>query len=544
MSLQERADKDYDAIIVGAGATGGLAAQELSSAGLQVLVLDAGWTPSFLQDPYRRLSAAAVKYIANPNSLQFLPHQLVWKGRQVLKLLGRGRQPVQTNCFAWERDPLGFVDDKACPYETDPETPFMWLRSRQIGGRMVVPGHGRQYYRLSQNDLSSGGDSNADWPLDYSDIEPWYEHVEHRLNLSGRSENLASLPQNQIVHPYSASASESELETVLHDRWPEAEIALGRYAPPLSLDQSLSNETCITVQSGAIARRVLCGSNGSVSGIEWFNQQTKTVETSHAPIVFLCASAFESVRLLLASKTRDKPTGLGNGSDQLGRFIMDHIMVRAEGMGSGLPDEPVSMVDGRCVYLPRFDLRETKGTDSRRGFGVQVYRSSGRPGSSYFSAVSFGEMAPRAENRMTLLDTEDRYGVPIPYITCRHSEADRELAKQQTDTLQELVGLLNINLTNLDEIAAAPGLAAHECGGARMGAKPADSVLNANNECWDTAGLYVTDGACLPTQGIQNPTLTIMALTARACDHVIRKRTAQSRKISSIASRDDEVHAS
>jgi choline dehydrogenase-like flavoprotein len=240
------------------------------------------------------------------------------------------------------------------------------------------------------------------------------------------------------------------------------------------------------------------------------------------PLVFLCASALESTRILLSSASPARPEGLGSQSNTLGRYLMDHVLVCGEGVGGALPDEPVAHTPGRCLYLPRFDLR-AGGEDGGRGYGVQVYRWSLGRGASYFNAVSFAEMTPRADNRVTLdPERRDAWGAPVLRIACRQSNAELALARDQSAALAELGEILGVRWRALADIAAPPGTAIHECGTARMGDNPDRSVLDPDNQCWDAEGLYVTDAASFPSQGAQNPTLTILALTARACDHAVR----------------------
>ena len=192
-----------------------------------------------------------------------------------------------------------------------------------------------------------------------------------------------------------------------------------------------------------------------------------------------------------------------------------------------MPSEPVPAEPGRCVYLPRFDLRDTvqAGEPGGRGYGVQIYRWSLGRGRSYFNAVSFAEMTPRAENRVVLdPQRRDAFGLPVLRIACGHSPAEVRQAGDQSAAIRELGALLSIGFHRLDERPATPGTAMHECGTARMGDCPTNSVLDPTNQCWDATGLYVTDASAFPSQGAQNPTLTILALTARACRHATRGR--------------------
>ncbi|MEO8896944.1 MAG: hypothetical protein ABI450_13820, partial [Rhizomicrobium sp.] len=176
--------------MIGAGAAGGLAAERLTQAGLNVLVLDAGFRPSFFRSPFRRFVAEAVSRAANPNFLPFMPPSLLQKGRWALRKAGRIRQAIQTQCYAWERRPDAFVDDLDCPYTTPPDRPFLWIRARALQGRVGIPGHGRLYFRLGQDDFAPPDGLSPVWPLAQNEMDPWYLDVEKRLGLAGVQDGL------------------------------------------------------------------------------------------------------------------------------------------------------------------------------------------------------------------------------------------------------------------------------------------------------------------------------------------------------------------
>jgi choline dehydrogenase-like flavoprotein len=183
--------------------------------------------------------------------------------------------------------------------------------------------------------------------------------------------------------------------------------------------------------------------------------------------------------------------------------------------------------EGSCVYLPRFDSRALPTPNRRRGFGVQINQFPGNDAYSHFVAVSFAEMLPRLENQVTIDPVGcDAWGIPVLRIDCTHGQHEITQAREQRASLQAVAETLGVKITRIDNEPSPPGLAAHECGTARMGYEPSTSVLDPHNQCWEAQGLYVTDGACFPSQGTQNPTLTILALTARACDHAIRASTS------------------
>jgi choline dehydrogenase-like flavoprotein len=522
-SLQQ--SEVFDAIVIGAGAAGGLAAERLAQSGLRVLLLDAGLRPTFVETPFRWLLSEVVRRAANPNFLPYAPPALLNQGRRGLRLVGRLRQKVQTKCYAWERDPMAFVDDVKCPYTTPPNRPFCWIRARTLGGRMGIPGHGRQYFRLGADDFFPRDGESPAWPLSEEDISPWYADVERRLGIFGTRDQLPWLPDSDIVNLLEPTSVETALMKKTESRWPGFKPVLGRFAPPADTLEGAARTKRLTLRQGAVVREIVVRDR-KVSGVKWFDQQSGNACEARAPLVFLCASALESTRILMLSKDAADGRPLAADSNALGHYLMDHIMMKAEGSGPALPSEtPVRLENGRCVYLPRFDARNDGIPKSRRGFGVQVFQADMALNRSYFHAVSFSEMLPRHENSVKIHPNKtDHWGIPTLHISCSFGEKDLEQTRQQTKALRELADTMNVSLARLDEEPPIPGSAIHECGTARMGLNPTNSVLDRYNQCWDASGLYVTDSSSFPSQGSQNPTLTVMALTARACDHALRSR--------------------
>jgi choline dehydrogenase-like flavoprotein len=389
---------------------------------------------------------------------------------------------------------------------------------------LAIPGHGRQYYRLGPNDFHPADGLSPPWPLSSGELDVWYESVERRIGLyGGEPESLTCLPDSELRNVLQPTPAERELKLAIKVRWPIVRPVLGRYAPPLNTLEAAAVTGCLQCRQGAIVREIMVDNSAQVRGVIWIDDATRTEKKAFAPLVFLCASTLESTRLLLLSKSSRSPNGLGGASNVLGHFLMDHVLLRAEGVGPRLPDGPVPE-EGQCIYLPRFDARERSEIEPARGFGVQIYRFPALAGSSYFIAVSQAEALPRSENRIELnKERRDAWGIPTIRIEYSHSIADRIRARDQNAALREIAALAKVKLIRIDEQPAPPGTAVHESGTARMGEDPAASVLNPYNECWEASGLYVTDGSCFPSQGMQNPTLTILALTARACDDAVRR---------------------
>lgn len=500
-----------DAVVIGAGAAGGLAALLLAEAGLRVLMLDAGSARPSIGSLSHRLARQAVRRLL---------------GRAALDTFDRRRQPIQSRCYAWKNAPEAFVDDLRCPYSTAPDRPFVWLRSRQLGGRMAVPGHGRLYYRMGPDDFAPADGLSPLWPLREGELGPWYSAVERRLGLAGTRDGLPWLPDSELSYVLEPTPSEAALQRAIATRWAGARPLLGRFAPPLEALEAGVRTGRLLIRQGAIVRQIEVDGSGRVSGVVWRDERNHTDERTGTPLVFLCASALESTRILLLSRSPRSRGGLGAASGVLGRCLMDHVMLRAEGVGPPLLPGP-RREQWRCLYLPRWDARDLSTPDAGRGFGVQLYQWPETGERSRFSAGSFAEMLPRLENRVTLdPKRRDAWGIPVLRVDCTHDSAELARAREQTAALRTLAEVAGVTLTRIDEAPAPPGSAMHECGTARMGNDPANSVLDPHNQCWEAQGLYVTDGACFPSQGTQNPTLTILALTARACDHAIRTARA------------------
>jgi choline dehydrogenase-like flavoprotein len=518
-----RATKAHDAIVVGAGAAGGLAAMLLAEAGLRVLVLDAGLRSRWWHGPVRRLSGKIARRLAAPDALGKLSPLVVPHARRAIRTVGRWRQPIQSHCYTWDQAPHAFVDDLDCPYSTPAHHPFHWIRSRALGGRLVVPGHGRQYYRLGPDDLAPPDGLSPPWPLRPGELDVWYDQVERRLGLSGMRDGLPWLPDSEITHLLKPTESEAALSEKIVDRWRGARPILGRYAPPLDALEAAARTGRLQCRQGAIVREIFVDDSGNVSGVSWIDHETGTEQQSTSSLIFLCASALESTRVLMLSRSGRNPEGLGGRSGVLGRYLMDHVIVGLDAIGPSLPGAVVS-AHGRCLYLPRFDARELPAPRPGRGYGVQIYQIQAGGGRSFFIAFTFAEMLPRSENRVTLdPHLRDAWGVPALHIDCSSDEQQLALARDQTSALRDLADLAGAEIINLEKEPRPPGSAIHECGTARMGFDPSGSVLDSNNECWDARGLYVTDASCFPSQGAQNPTLTILALTARACHHAINR---------------------
>ena len=519
-----RAGIGYDVIVIGGGATGGLAAEQLTEGGRRVLLLDAGYCKSLSDSPVAHIVSTFTKVAAQPAIQHALPYRALVLGQKILRSAAQFRQPVQSQCYAWPSAPDAFVDDVDNPYETPPQQPYRWVRVRQLGGRMIVPAHGKQYYRHSEIDFSPPGPDGPGWPVDYDEIAPWYDVVERKLGLSGRRESSRWVPDSRIETTITPNPLQSILLERLAEVYPSYKPILGRHAMPRPTVEIAARTGLLSVRKGAVVKSLQLKEGGAVEGVHFIDARSKAEIFAPAATVFLCASAFESTRILMNSSAERHRTRFPEPSPALGRYIIDHISTKIEGplrgshgAGSRIKTEPK-----HCIFLPRFDTRTATPNPPPRGYGVRMYMFGVGRNRCHFVAVADAELEPRATNRVILSQQRDRWNIPTLRIDCGRGSRDSETFDQQVTALRELVDLFGVEADLSDLEPSVPGASIHECGGARMGTAASSSVLDPFNRPWGTKGLYVTDGSAFPSISMQNPTLTMMALTARACAFHLR----------------------
>ena len=517
-ACRSQASGTFDAAVVGAGASGGLAAELLTAAGLRVLLLDAGYPEGFSQSAPRRNLAQKLASFASPAHMPFLPEPLLAAMRKPLPLLGRIRQPIQSKCHAWSLKPDAYVDDIDCPFVEAGGDPFYWIRCRGIGGRLAVPGHGGVYVRFGAEDFACGNDRRPSWPFPLKELDPWYATVEERLGMVGAAGARSSEP--------ATGTPTEELRDAIMLRllrsWPKMNIESCKAIPPPDCVAAAARTGRLMLRQGAIARSISV-ENGCVRGVTWFDIAKQKECSAGARVVFLCASPLESTRLLLLSHDKADGTPLGAKSNSLGNFLMDHVVMRADAFGpwpAGTSKKWGEKPQG--FLLQRFGTCKDRSPEQHSNFGVQIYAAKTPLGRMGLYLSAFHEMLPQAENRV-LLDPHrrDRWGIPVLCIECKHGLPETNGAASMKLALEEIAETLNAKIHRVHDCHAASGLAMHECGTARMGKDSSSSVLDPNNECWDAKGLFVTDAASFPSQGTVNPTLTVLALTARACAHAV-----------------------
>jgi glucoside 3-dehydrogenase (cytochrome c) catalytic subunit len=545
---------DFDAIVVGSGMTGGWAAKELTELGLRTLVLEAG-RPILPEQDY-------------------VEHKPPWE----MPFRGLGdrranasRQSIQRHSATFdEMSHVFWTDDVKNPYSTPADRPFHWFRARQVGGKSII--WGRQVYRWSDLDFEANlRDGIAvDWPIRYVDIAPWYDHVERFIGVSGRKEGLAQLPDGEFLPPMALNCAEQHVRERMQARFGrERVLTIGRVAVLTEAHNGRAPcHYCGPCHRGCITRSYFSSVNATlpaaratgrltlrpfsivkslvydsrqnrVTGVRIIDAQTRDEREYTARVVFLCASALESARILLNS-------GVANSSGQVGRNIMDHMKSGgASGQLAGWTDRRVIGNRPNGIYVPRFRNVASRHPDFIRGYGFQG--GAGRAGWDAalhapgigrafkerlsqlgpwtMSFAGFGEMLPREENRATLHPTlVDAWGIPSLHIDCRWTDNELAIHRDMNVAAAEL--LEAAGATHIEPSTSGPstpGGTNHEMGTARMGRDPQTSVLNDWNQSWDVPNLFVTDGAAMTSSGCQNPSLTYMALTARACHYAVER---------------------
>jgi choline dehydrogenase-like flavoprotein len=543
----------YDAIVVGSGVTGGWAAKELTEAGLETLVLEAGRAI----DP-----------------TDYVEHEPAWsyryRGLGDRKHLAQ-RQAVQRTCYACD-EPASkfFIDDIDNPYSVPDDKPFLWIRGRQVGGRSIM--WARQSYRMSDLDFEANARDGhgVDWPIRYDDIAPWYDHVERFVGVSGEQLGLAQLPDSQFLPPMPLNCAEQFVKEGIERAFgPERVMTIGR-AAVLTVDHNgraachycgPCHRGCITRSyfssltatlpaaeatgrltlrpDGVVAEILFEAATDRARGVRVIDAVTHEEMEFHGRVVFLCASALESTRVLLNSTSTRFPAGLGNSSGELGRNLMDHTKgAGASGVVPGFTDRDAFGRRPNGIYIPRFRNVTTQHPDFLRGYGFQG--GAGRsgwargmsmpgfgadfkhalraPGPWGMSLGGFGECLPRSSNYVEIdPGKKDKWGVPTLRIHCEWSDNEKTMLQDMAVTAAEMLEAAGVQDVQPSVADDPPGLTIHEMGTARMGRDPRTSVLNGYCQSHDVPNLFVTDGAAMTSSGNQNPSLTYMALTARAC---------------------------
>jgi choline dehydrogenase-like flavoprotein len=551
---QDSLAKTYDAVVIGSGATGGWAAKRLSEAGLKVALLEAG----------RKISQE-----------EFTEHMPAYKleFRNLAPEMVRTR-PIQKMCYAcMEYNYDWFVDDLQNPYSTPPDKPFTWQRLRIMGGRTLV--WGRQSYRLSDLDFKAASldGYGQDWPFSYQDLAPYYDLVERYVGISGALEKNDALPDGQFLPPMKMTCGEVLLRERVQSKFGRT-VTIGRTAiltrghngraachycgpcergcvtfsyfssPFTTVADALKSGNCTLITDAVVRHVDVDKKENRARGVTYVDRNTRKTYQVSARSVILCAQALESTRILMNSKNEQHPDGLGNSSGLLGRFLMDHA-VGAGASGDLAIDFKKSAADPNRpngIYIIRF--RNLKGGPHHprfiRGYGFQGragpnfdfdaegfgagYKHAVKKGEYGIRLTGFGESLPRLDNYCEIDPTlKDAWGIPALRIHMTHGDNEVALMEDAAVTAAEMLEAAGARNIVVNAKLAMPGMAIHEVGTARMGSDPKKSVLNPFNQTHDITNLFVVDGACFVSSGCQNPTLTMMAITVRACDRLIER---------------------
>lgn len=543
---------NFDAIVVGSGISGGWAAKELCEKGLKTILLERG---------------RHVEHIRDYSGTEKNPWELEHRGGKTQE--DKINSPIQSKCYAYEEvSKKFFVNDQEHPYNQI--KPFDWIRGNHVGGRSIM--WGRQCYRWSDLDFEANAKDGhgVDWPIRYKDIAPWYSYVERFVGISGQKEGLSQLPDSEFLPPMQMNCIEKMTKEAIEKKFPGRNMIIGRSANhtakvgdrgpcqfrnkchqgcPFSGYFSSNSATLpaaqktgnLTLRPNSIVLEVIYDKEAKrAKGVRILDSETNKTEEYFAKVIFLNASTLGTTHILLNSISDAFPNGLGNSSGQVGHNLMDHHYgVGANGSFEGFQDKYIFGRRPNGIYIPRF--RNLDGGSSAgyvRGFGYQGGGGRGRakgegigadlkatitePGLWNIGIGSWGEHLPYFDNKVTLNnDKKDKWGLPILDIDCEFKENEKKMRVDMMNSAAEMLEAAGIKDVKTYDNNPAPGFCIHEMGTARMGHDPKTSVLNKWNQLHDVKNVFITDGACMTSNSCVNPSLTYMALTARATDHAV-----------------------
>ena len=551
-------ENGYDAIVVGSGISGGWAAKELTEKGLKVLLLERGKNIEHIKD---------YKNATTP------PWEVPHRGKRTQQMLKD--HPVLRRDYVLNELNLEFwAHEKDCPYVEN--KPFSWFRGYQVGGRSLT--WGRQSYRWSDFDFEANAKEGiaVDWPIRYKDLAPWYDYVEKFAGINGSKEGLPQLPDGQFLPPMEMNCVEKDIAARIKKHYNgQRHMIIGRSAnltqPHGGRVQCQYRNKCslgcpfggyfstqsatlpaavktgnLTLRPFSIVTRVLYDKDQKkATGVEVLDAETNKTYEFKSKIVFLCASSFNSTWVLMNSATDIWPEGLGSSSGELGHNVMDHhFRTGATGKIDGYEDKYYYGRRPNGIYIPRFQNLFGDKRDYIRGFGYQggasrtnwtekvaelglgaeLKEAMSEPGDWTIGITAFGEILPYHNNRIYLSrDKKDKWGLPVLVTDCEikdNEEKMREDMRSEGAAMLEAAGVKDVQTY---DSGYTFGQGIHEMGTARMGRDPKSSVLNGNNQVWDAPNVFVTDGASMTSAACQNPSLTYMAMTARACDFAVKE---------------------
>jgi choline dehydrogenase-like flavoprotein len=549
------ADNIFDAIVIGSGISGGWAAKELTEKGLKVIMLERGEHIEHVKD-YKNANKEAWDY----------PHH----GRRTEEMIKE--YPVLKRDYPLNETNLDYwVKDSECPY-TEVKR-FDWFRGYHTGGRSLM--WGRQSYRWGDMQFEENAKDGiaVDWPIRYKEIAAWYDYVEKFAGISGNKDGLVQLPDGHFLPPMDMTCVEKDVAARLKEKFKSRDMIIGRTANltapiegrtqcqfrnkcwlgcPFGAYFSTQSSTLpaarktgnLTLRPWSIVTKILYDKDKKkATGVEVLDAETNQTYQYKAKIIFLNASTLNSAWVLMNSATDIWPDGLGSSSGELGHNLMDHhLNVGASGSVDGYEDKYFYGRRANGVYIPRYrnyfgDKRDYirgfgyQGGSSRGGYsrsaeeialGVELKEALSEPGGWTMNLGGFGETLPYHDNKVTLdKSKKDKWGLPVLAIDAELKENELKMRKDMLTDAKEMLEAVGVKNVHTRDANPFLGRGIHEMGTARMGKDPKTSVLNKYNQIWDAQNVFVTDGACMVSAACQNPSLTYMALTARAADHAV-----------------------
>jgi choline dehydrogenase-like flavoprotein len=555
-------ERTYDAIVIGSGISGGWAAKELTERGLKTLVLERG----------RDVKHNVDYPTTNMNPWEF-------KHRNEIPLSIKEANPVVSKCYAFREDAMHFfVKDNEHPYVQ--EKPFDWIRGYQVGGKSLL--RARQTQRWSDLDFEGPARDGfaVDWPIRYKDIAPWYSHVEKFAGISGNKDGLAELPDGEFLKPIELTVVEKYFKEELKKHYGNRHVIIARCAhitdpQPIHLQQgraqcqhrTLCERGCpfggyfssnsstlpwaaktgnLTLRPHSVVHSIIYDeAKGKAKGVMVIDANTKESIEYYAPIVFVNAAALNTNLILLNSKSNQFPNGLGNDNGLLGKYVAFHnYRARISATYEGFSDLTTEGRRPTSGYVPRFRNLYKQETDFLRGYAAGFnsgrYDESGHDGVGLelkqklaqtrlgpwrVGSHMMGETIPKESNYVTLDPTlKDDWGIPRLKISMDYDDNDEKMTKDFVEQFTEMYTKAGFKDVQANDSKQAPGLDIHEMGGVRMGKDPKTSLLNQWNQLHACKNVFVTDGSCMTSTSTQNPSLTYMAITARAVDYAVKNR--------------------
>lgn len=542
----------YDAIIIGSGISGGWAAKELCEKGLKVLMLERG------------------ENVEHPNYKTALKDPWDFPHRLNLSKEDKDIHFIQARHWSLKEDNKHYyINDKENPYEETKR--FDWIRGDIVGGRSLL--WSRACYRWSDLDFEANlkDGHGVDWPIRYRDIAPWYDYVESFIGVSGSKEGIPQLPDGVFQPPFEMNTVEKYFKQQVEKSFTDRKVIMGRTAnltkPVKGRGQCQSRDLChrgcpfgayfstnastmpaafatgnLTVLPHSLVNKVLYDEQKQkATGVELIDTNTNKLTEYYSRIIFINASTVGTGFILLNSTSNRFPNGLGNGSGQVGKNLMDHH----KGAGVNAPVEGFedAYYYGRRptgVYVPRFKNVTKQDGDFLRGYhfggsagrgrnfidgiGAAFKESATEPGNWNIGLYAFGECLPYEENKMSLHpDKKDKWGRPLLVMDCEFKENEKKMHQDMLNTGKEILEAAGFKNVKTGSNMSFPGNANHEMGIARMGRDPKTSVLNSFNQMHEVPNVFITDGSCMASGSCVNPSLTYMALTARACDYAVKE---------------------